>query len=114
MRTHNWTGRPPTPWTVWEKNFNISRDACLQRFDQVKYQSKKRATTVDLHFDAQDLVLNKTYNLTLNQSAIIGACVANALNGKHFFGGWWEQFNNVLYRMVPENFELYHPQTIKE
>ena len=67
-----------------------------------------------MRFGAQDLVLNKTYNLTLNQLAIIGASVANALNGPQFGGGGWVQFSNILYCMVPENSELYHAQTIKE
>ena len=86
-----------------EKNFNTSQDACLQRFDQFEKQSEKRLTSVHQRFDAQDLVLNKTYILNLNQSAVIGACINNGLNGKRFFGRWWEQFNNILHGTVPEN-----------
>ena len=92
-----------------EKNFNTSQDACLQRFDQFEKQS-----SVDLRFDTLDWVLNKTYTLTLNQSTMIGACVANGLNRKRFFGRWWEQFNNIVYGTIPENSELYHAQTIEE
>ena len=97
-----------------EKNFNTSQDACLQRFDQFEKQSEKRLTSVHQRFDAQDLVLNKTYILNLNQSAVIGACVTNGLNGKRFFGRWWEQFNNILHGTVPENSELYHAQNMEE
>ena len=92
-----------------EKNFNTSRDVCSQRFDQFEKQS-----SVDLRFDTLDWVLNKTYTLTLNQSTMIGACVANGLNRKRFFGRWWEQFNNIVYGTIPENSELYHAQTIEE
>ena len=92
-----------------EKNFNTSRDAWSQRFDQFEKQS-----SVDLRFDTLDWVLNKTYTLTLNQSTMIGACVANGLNRKSFFGRWWEQFNNIVYGTIPENSELYHAQTIEE
>ena len=92
-----------------EKNFNTSRDVCSQRLDQFEKQS-----SVDLRFDTLDWVLNKTYTLTLNQSTMIGACVANGLNRKRFFGRWWEQFNNIVYGTIPENSELYHAQTIEE
>ena len=108
------TRKTATAMDRLEKNFNTSQDACLQRFDQFEKKSEKRITSVHQRFDAQDLVLNKTYILNLNQSAVIGACINNGLNGKRFFGRWWEQFNNILHGTVPENSELYHAQNMEE
>jgi hypothetical protein len=77
------------------------------RFDRVD------ATLADfrLRFDAQDVVLDKGFELTANQSALLNECVRQSLGKQPLFGKYWDFMKNIWEGTVPENSDLWHPQT---
>ena len=97
-----------------EKAFNASQEQFSRRFDQWEVDWKMFDGTAHLRFDTLDYVINQTYALTFNQSAVIDACVLTGLKGKRFFGQWWDQFQNIVHGTVPENSQLYHAQSLDE
>ena len=85
-----------------------TRDFMTERFDRVD------ATLADfrLRFDAQDLVLNKTFNLTASQSALFDKCLDSGLRGKTLLSEYWKFAENLWYDTVPENSDFWHPQNL--